>query len=60
MSGRRLGNGHRGLYDRLELPDDLGPGIRIRRQDSVLHFLRDLLLLRLSLHLLPDTLNFRL
>ena len=51
---------HRGLYDHLELPYDLGLGVSIRRQDSVLHFLRDLLLLRLSLHLLPDTLNFRL
>ena len=49
-----------GLYNGLKLPDYFGPRISIGRDQSILHFLGNLRLLSLSLHLFSDPLDLSL
>ena len=55
-----LGNWYSRLYDGLQLPDDLGPRVRICCYQPILHFLGNLGLLSLSLHLFSDPLDLSL
>ena len=57
---RLLGNWYGRLYDGLQLSYDLGPRIRICCYQSILNFLGNLGLLRLSLHLFSDPLDLSL
>jgi hypothetical protein len=52
-----LGQWHCRLYNRLQLAYDFCPWICVGRDHPVLHLLRYLLLLSLSLHFLSDALN---